>query len=651
MADHDGSDVRLGAATPPILIIMISDKEGTSPADPGCALPIKTPCLHNPRSPIPGPSGVDRVAATQMEKSRTDWWSPERPHGRRNQQKNRTMTNTICDEVIVTENRFKILEETNEERYSNASTNMTERIQRGSTNQNRNQKKNIKEMKTPETGRARISNLMDFPPLPGMGCQNIDKFITLKMNSQIKNRERLYRELKKNANTNREDITEIRDGSLLIKSRTAKTTAAILKIKNITNIDVSTSINQRLSQSRCTIYSTSLMELSESELLEDFADRGVVEIKRFKKKINGELCDTPIHLLTFDDLNPPSHIYHGWVKYSTRRYIPQPRQCFKCFKYGHIAIGCRSTEEICDNCAQTKHSPPTCKRETRCALCLENHKPTSKQCIHYKMHQRTQEIKETEKVSHREALTRAKKQLGVNLRTYAKMAQNRATTSQIEARNEQTVTPSYRTSIPGSIPEPDRSQPNPSSGRNSPTRRNSAPTHPPARDPRNKMAAVTNMRSKGKKQKKSTYEKDYSESSEELSSPTKRKLPGNNVPAAKQLSRVQPSPPSKSTKTFEASEASITKQVTETEIDPYDKIEQNLAEIHGMEVTRDRPRPSLLDLAWPPGYNAPEPLENNPNATKEAIGHPIQVLSTSYFKGPQTPQNGKENCKSSHNRG
>ena len=316
-----------------------------------------------------------------------DWWSPTRPHKKESQ----TNKQNPSDGDIPTRNRFSPLE------------NLSDTTQKKDVPKRREQTRSIRDTHKEEPR----TEQMEFPPLPNTSSTNVDKFITMKIEGNVKNKEKIFRELKAKANLDRGDITEIRDGSLLIKTRSPITTGKLLKVNKILNYEVRTNINERLSQTRCTIYATGLMQLSEAELLEDFADRGIVAVKRFKKRTEGGITDTPIHLLTFDSLNPPTHIYHGWVKYYTRRYIPKPRQCFKCFKFGHIAGVCRGLEQLCINCATTGHKPTECKNETRCSQCGEGHISTSRNCKHFKLHNRTQELKEIKRLSHKDAFIQA----------------------------------------------------------------------------------------------------------------------------------------------------------------------------------------------------------------------------------------------------
>ena len=560
------------------------------------------------------------VAPTPLMKISTSEWSPGRLHGSRNLRRKGHSPEQPANSRVITHNRFSVLEDEN--LGTHISGHEKEKFKERSKNQNLERSMENSYRNNREPYYKPPSMLPSYPR--DIGNQRIDKFLNIKIHGGLKNRERMFREIKKNINLNRGDISELRDGSLLIKSRSTDTTQKLLSLKKIANTDVTIAINQRLSQSRCTIYATSLLQHSESELAEDFEDRGVVEVRRIKKRINGDLIDTPIHILTFDSLEPPDQIYHGWVKYSTRRYIPRPRQCFNCFKFGHIAIACRTTEQICINCARTKHTESRCGAPTECALCGGDHTATSKACPHYKLHNRTQEIKEIEKTTHREAFTRAQLETGFSRSSYSRVlreGQPRPSKGNIRS----TASTSIREEVNQRAPRLDSgSRPHPRSPRShlltpSPRRTEcKTKTISLPEDPtKNKSKGD---KPKGKKMRHLTEDIREIESSDDHSSPTKRKV------APKQC--VKNNNPSKDNDaTPKADCTETTKEPTERNL-KYDKIEKNLAALHGFCQGDGPSRTSqsiISDLPWPPGFTPPRKLSAPSLPVPEVRGQPIKV--------------------------
>ena len=587
-------------------------------------------------------------AAPQREtnkniKDNATQWSPGRLHGGQSQTKKSSRKQEYNEYETSTLNRFSILEQNKPDEQISTSIQSTSYAAKASNN------KVNRQIKNHENNRH---TTVEFPPLPTMAHSNIHKFLKISVANGIRNRERMFQELKKKTNLSREDITEIRDGSLLIKSRSPKITEDILNLKNIANSEVTTSINVRLSQARCTIYAKSLLSHTESELQEDFADRGVVEVKRFKKRVNGELEDTPIHLLTFDNLNPPSYIYHGWVKYSTRRYIPQPRQCYKCFKFGHISIGCRSTVQLCATCSQDGHENSQCRNQVKCLHCGENHKPTSKQCAIYKLHHRTQTIKELEQLSHREALIKAKQEMGVTTTTYSNVVKSGPskpiTRSQQQIHpQEQQDTRKHKGNIPPKKVTRSYTPPPPlMSVRTEPPEAKDRLIPGPAEailpSPQN------SAKSKGKKMKRVHREPEELLSSDELPSPTRRKIPTKTTSMSMEHSPskhdsatetlADPKNPHQQDSTTNTTTATVGER-EETVSPPVDDVEHNLAILHGETIEAEpiKPKSIIHDLPWPPGFCPQSGGKEDPGPSVEPQGRPIEVINSKYTHGAQTP--------------
>ena len=357
------------------------------------------------------------------------------------------------------------------------------------------------------------------------------------------------------------------------------------------------------------------MQLREAELLEDFADRGIVAVKRFKKRTEGGITDTPIHLLTFDSLNPPTHIYHGWVKYYTRRYIPKPRQCFKCFKFGHIAGVCRGLEQLCINCATTGHKPTECKNETRCSQCGEGHISTSRNCKHYKLHNRIQELKEIKRLSHKDAFTQAKTELGLGIKTYSRAAQQNIVRQPIGIsipRHTRTSENTHREHTA------DNATRNFGSNKSSPNRGLQIQkhrvevhkTHDHEDMDTLEYPGKNSSKIKGKKMKRIPSEEIVeADSSDGIPSPTKRKISAatkerhvidkKSTPTRKENSRKN-----STEKTASPSRAHCKSSASPTR---FEEVESTLAALDGGETSSHHPliRTNILDLPWPHGHKPP----------------------------------------------
>ncbi|CAF1296399.1 unnamed protein product [Rotaria sp. Silwood1] len=73
-----------------------------------------------------------------------------------------------------------------------------------------------------------------------------------------------------------------------------------------------------------------------------------------------------------------------------------PSQCYKCFKYGHVAKYCRSDNQLCSRCGGANHKYDDCPNSSQkptCSNCKGEHFATSANCPKYKDYQ--QKIQKT----------------------------------------------------------------------------------------------------------------------------------------------------------------------------------------------------------------------------------------------------------------
>lgn len=57
---------------------------------------------------------------------------------------------------------------------------------------------------------------------------------------------------------------------------------------------------------------------------------------------------------------------------------PAPRQCFRCWEYGHIKVQCRNTRDRtgkCYKCGEERHRAAECEGAPKCKICKDNGRP------------------------------------------------------------------------------------------------------------------------------------------------------------------------------------------------------------------------------------------------------------------------------------
>lgn len=133
------------------------------------------------------------------------------------------------------------------------------------------------------------------------------------------------------------------------------------------------------------VYDLDSVSVGESEILKYLSTQGVHNVRRIKKRVNGDLKDTPLLVLSFHGTVLPTHVYFGVLRIPVSAYYQSPMICFNCGAYGHTGRSCQQGA-ICLYCSQT-HSlakGEKCTNPPHCLHCLNGHAVTSRDCPKYK---------------------------------------------------------------------------------------------------------------------------------------------------------------------------------------------------------------------------------------------------------------------------
>lgn len=197
----------------------------------------------------------------------------------------------------------------------------------------------------------------------------------------------------------------LRDGQLLIKCKNEKQAQQLLAMKSLGGqINVKVEEHKTLNVCKGIVYCDDLRYMDEVDILNELSSQKVTEVRKIKKRVNGELLDTALCVFTFKLSSLPEILKVGFHHCPVKLYIPNPLRCLNCFKYGHTKKFCKD-ERVCALCSEPYHENE-CKTANKCINCKvpqNNHNNWSKSCDRYKTEYEIQKLSVIDKISNFEA--------------------------------------------------------------------------------------------------------------------------------------------------------------------------------------------------------------------------------------------------------
>ncbi|XP_055622173.1 uncharacterized protein LOC129765769 [Toxorhynchites rutilus septentrionalis] len=154
-----------------------------------------------------------------------------------------------------------------------------------------------------------------------------------------------------------------------------------------------------------TVYEPDSINTDMNVFIGKLKSQGVQSIRRIKKRINGDLQNTPLLVITFNGSVLPKYVYFCMLRIAVRPYYPLPLLCFKCGAYGHPQKFCPQQNSICMRCSQASHlaDGERCENPPHCFHCKNGHPTTSRDCPKYKEENQIVHIKVNQCISFIEA--------------------------------------------------------------------------------------------------------------------------------------------------------------------------------------------------------------------------------------------------------
>ena len=141
-------------------------------------------------------------------------------------------------------------------------------------------------------------------------------------------------------------VKKLKTGNLLIEVEKPQHAKNLTKIKEFYHIPCKCFPHGSLNSSKGVIRCRDLAGVSDSEIASELKSQHVTAAKRIKVKRDNKLVDTHTIILTFGISILPRTITVGYLVTKVDIYIPNPLQCFNCFKFGHGSKACRLAGEF-----------------------------------------------------------------------------------------------------------------------------------------------------------------------------------------------------------------------------------------------------------------------------------------------------------------
>ena len=191
-----------------------------------------------------------------------------------------------------------------------------------------------------------------------------------------------------------------------------------MKLNQIHDIKVKVSPHRSLNSCMGVITSPELSAMEEDELQKELEHAGVIKAKVITSRRNDTLSKTATIILTFKGTDLPKYIYAAYLKFKVRAYVPPPKRCFKCQKYGHLGKVCKH-KALCAKCGVDFHGDTECSNPTKCVNCNGNHAAYDRSCPRFTKEKALSKIQAEEKKSYQEAKRIQEMKHQVNVSSFA----------------------------------------------------------------------------------------------------------------------------------------------------------------------------------------------------------------------------------------
>lgn len=200
-------------------------------------------------------------------------------------------------------------------------------------------------------------------------------------------------------------VTKMASGDLLLEVRDKQQYDKLPNLVSLGGVNLTVTPHRSMNTSRGVISDDDLLYLTEEELLEGWKEQNVTIVKRIIIKRENKEIPTKHLIVTFASSVLPETLETGYTKVRVRPYIPNPRRCFKCQRYGHGSQSCRG-RQTCAKCGDHDHPSDDCDGALHCSNCDGGHAAYSRACPTWQKEKDIITLKVKENISFQEARKR-----------------------------------------------------------------------------------------------------------------------------------------------------------------------------------------------------------------------------------------------------
>ena len=127
---------------------------------------------------------------------------------------------------------------------------------------------------------------------------------------------------------------KLKSGALLVEMTNKVHVESLLKLKQFFSIPSQCKPHASLNTSRGIIRCSDLAGVSIEDIIEGLADQHVTNARRITLTRDGVKRESNTIILTFQTAIIPKTLKVGYLKVPVNLYVPNPLQCYTCFKFG-----------------------------------------------------------------------------------------------------------------------------------------------------------------------------------------------------------------------------------------------------------------------------------------------------------------------------